>query len=197
MKKYEIEFLGNKEICLEECSYDFHMRIEKCNQFIELIASKDRQFFRNDENGFISKFIMIDGKLAFLDHFSQKPIFKTHKESSYDWKGDFNGGGTLQNLVTYLTIFIKSGIPFFHWFARMENWGYESESVAELKEFGLHYGIFAKEKRLMFWIHGKSDIEKVNNVITSYSIHYTKLYDLEISGFSLRKLFTFSISDLP
>ena len=100
MKKYKIIYLGDKKICLEKQDNTIFDRVEQCNKLINLIASKDRAFFKYGDN--IASFDMAsDKKLRYYDEYNNAEITRTHLEDTRKWKGwrNFNGGGTLQNVV--------------------------------------------------------------------------------------------------
>jgi len=165
MKKYKIEFLGNKEICLEMKNNEISERVKNCNELINLIASYDRKFFKRESNGNIAKFDIIEGKLIYFDHYTNLPVKNTSLDDKSKWKGNFNGGGTLQDLIMCMSIYIESGIPFFYWWARLGNWGYSDEKIVEIKHKGLELGIFTETERYMFWLHSEAKKSKIPEYI--------------------------------
>jgi hypothetical protein len=156
-KKFKIEYLGDKEICLEKNENEASDRIDNCNQLINLIADKDRKFFSRQDNGNLAKFGFVDGKLIYFDAYTGMPIKKTYNSDKYKWKGKFSDGGTLQDVIQFMSVYILSGIPFFIWCLRINDWGYSDESVQIIKQEFLDLKICTKTNRFMFYLRHDND----------------------------------------
>lgn len=81
MKKYKIEFLGDKKLCLVVKNKDKVDRLKKCNEFLEFIANRDRIFFRYNDN--IARFEIINDKLVYIDYYNGKILKNTHKTGKW------------------------------------------------------------------------------------------------------------------
>lgn len=158
MNNYEVIHLGSEIKCLQLTDNTVYDRVRQCNELISLIASKDRSFFKRNDNGNIADFaIANDLLLRYYDHYNEAEFINTSSPYFYEWKSDscFNGGGTLQHIVMCLSNYIETGIPFLEYNMRLDNWGYSAESVNEIREFGLAQNIFTKKERYRFWSHNQ------------------------------------------
>lgn len=169
MKKYKVDFLGNKDICLEKKESTIEERVNNCNKLIELIASKDRCFFKRKDNGNIAYYRLQDNnKLLYFDHRTYEPVKNTSCSNTLKWKGSFTGGGTLQHFIMCMSIYIESGIPFFYWHSRCSNWGYYDESLEQIKAKGIELGIFTTTNRYMFWLHNEKQMELIPDYLAQH-----------------------------
>ncbi|MCE2029263.1 hypothetical protein [Sessilibacter corallicola] len=105
-------------------------RLEKANEFIEVVSGCGRRFFYN--NGVIAKFVLSEhGRVFLVDEWTQKKVY-THIDNQ-EWK-NFSGGGTLKGLIIALREFIMHGQRLSAWRFRpvlpngFENpWGYGND----------------------------------------------------------------------
>ena len=118
-------------------------RTEKANAVIKIIASCGRRFFH--WNGIVSKIeIGNDGKIFFIDCFSQKRIYIS--ERSHRWI-HFSEGGTLRSLIEWLAVYIKTGkllnrghFYFPEWYSEGDPWGYGDDMKivqSEVEKIGI------------------------------------------------------------
>lgn len=124
-------------------------RVEVANQAIGIISSHGRKFFslaaegRTVAENRISRFELRDnGRLWFIDKYSQKPIYVMWRRGH--WRS-FSEGGTLRDLVCAMADWIvgrKDTFPLNHfgpwseWVCQGDLWGYgvEMETVrSEIK----------------------------------------------------------------
>lgn len=108
-------------------------RIRKANEFIEVIASCGRKFFRYN-NRVAYFFSDPRGRLWFRDEYTYKAIYVCYK---YEWRG-FNNGGTLRALIQSLRDYIRFGEPI--WMGYFDpklngdcHWAYGHENMAIVK----------------------------------------------------------------
>lgn len=105
-------------------------RVKRANEFIEVIASCGRKFFRYEDR--VAKFYLDErGRLWFEDAYSQKSIYVCYK---YDWRG-FSDGGTLRSLIQSLRDYIRVGEPLWlGYFEPMRNgscaWAYGHDAMS-------------------------------------------------------------------
>lgn len=147
-----VAWITGKSSCisLRALSFDNRKdRILKVNQFIEVIASTGRKFFREGDD--VSYFGMDDrSRLWFIDKYPEMKgrarVFLHNPQSAYD---HITEGGTLKHLVIkLLKPFILKGetIPagnFGPWvqdYCQGDLWGY-GESMQEVREAALILGI--------------------------------------------------------
>jgi hypothetical protein len=154
MKEFKVKFYGDKDKCLGITGTE-EQRVASVNELLKKISSCDRSFFRRERDGNIAKFDIVQGVLIYFDDYTNLPIYNTY-QSLNKWEGTFNGGGTLQNLINRLSIFITTGVPFFSWYLGASRWGYSDENVAAIKQFGIESDILIEYKRYMIWVHGES-----------------------------------------
>lgn len=80
-------------------------RLEKANEFIAVIASCGRQFFKH--KGFVSTLeLSPTGRVFFIDYYTRKRIY-THRKYCR-WDG-FTSGGTMKMMVESMRDFITKG----------------------------------------------------------------------------------------
>lgn len=104
-------------------------RLAKANQFLTVIASCGRQFFRTGER--IARFeVRYTGRIWFFDDGSGKWIC-THYRGR--WRG-FSHGGTLRRLIDGLVMYIQRGAsvcgelgPWPEWYSDGDPWGYGAD----------------------------------------------------------------------
>jgi len=115
-------------------------RVKIANQAIEVIASHGRKFFslaaegRQVAENRISRFELHDnGRLWFIDKYSQKPIYVMYRRGG--WR-HFSEGGTLRDLVCAFADWIvgrKETVqmgyfgPWPEWVCGGDLWGYGDE----------------------------------------------------------------------
>jgi hypothetical protein len=109
-------------------------RIKKANEFIEVVASCGRKFFRY-ENRVAYFFTDPRGRLWFRDAYTYKAIYVCYK---YDWRG-FSNGGTLRALIQSLRDYIRFGKPIWlGYFDPMRNgecyWAYGHGNMAIVRD---------------------------------------------------------------
>lgn len=105
-------------------------RINQANEFIKVIASCGRQFFRY-ENRVAYFFMNNDGRLWFRDAYSYKCIYVMYR---YEWHG-FSNGGTLRSLVKNLADWIRVGKPVWSGFFDGQGlWAYDDVAMAKVRE---------------------------------------------------------------
>lgn len=125
-------------------------RLASVNEFIKVIGSCGRKFFRNDANDrFANMEVDAQGKVWFIDDYTTRRIY-THYERC--WSG-FSHGGTLRDLVRVFRDHIKRGVQihskYFQARSRMScghPWGYPEEDLRRLESEGRRLGIVAEEQ---------------------------------------------------
>lgn len=123
-------------------------RLTSVNEFIRIIGSCGRQFFRNDlHESFASMEVDARGKVWFIDDYTTQRIY-THYEGR--WRG-FSHGGTLRDLVQVFREHIKRGgqihSQYFQtraWMSGGHPWGYPKEDLLRLESEGRRLGIVAE-----------------------------------------------------
>ena len=167
MKKYKIEFLGDKNICLESKNKvkNKEVRLNECNEFLEFISNRGRNFFRYNDN--IARFEIINDKLVYIDYYNGKFLKNTHKTGK--WSRNSTCGGTLQHVIMCMSIYINSGIPFFSWHLRLSAWGYSDENSKEIKQNGLELGIITEIERYMFYLHNANNKFKIQPYLDNHT----------------------------
>lgn len=173
-KMMKVDFLGNKSTCLSRSRNTISQRIVDVNQLFELYANNDRRFFCNTKTGNIAKFAIVNDKLVFYDRYTGEAIFNTDNTNKNKWKGEFNDGGSNQDIVMCLANYIKTGIPFFYWWLRIFDSGYKEETIKQILEFGFTKNIFTKEKRFRFWLHNQKKISRIEEYIKEENIDFNK-----------------------
>ena len=92
------------------------------------IACCGRQFFRNADDNFVSRFELdARGRVWLIDHYSKRRIY-THDERGR-WRG-FSNGGTLRALICDLRDYITKGAhlhPGVLGFGRDNHWAYGAD----------------------------------------------------------------------
>lgn len=104
-------------------------RVERANQFLTVIASCGRRFFRTGER--TARFeVRYTGRIWFCDDWSGKWIC-THYHGR--WRG-FSHGGTLRRLIDRLATYIQHGAfaggdlgPWPEWYSDGDPWGYGAD----------------------------------------------------------------------
>jgi len=172
--KMQVTFLGDKNICLKRSNKSLGERIVNCNELLEMFAKNDRNFFSNTKTGYIAKFALENDKIIYYDAYQGDIVKNTHLTDKKKWRGRFNDGGTNQDIVMCLTNYIKTAIPFFYWYLRMENSGYKEETINKIKEFGLSKNIFTVEKRIRFWVHNEKNLKTMHQYIEKNNIDINK-----------------------
>lgn len=120
-------------------------RTEIANKAIEIIASHGRKFFslaaegRTVEQNRISRFeLRDDGRLYFIDKYTQKAIYAHTRKPNNQWRG-FSEGGTLYSLIGMMADWIlqkRDNFPIAYlgpwpkWVCDGELWGYGDEMEA-------------------------------------------------------------------
>ncbi len=108
-----------------DSTLDKQKRLKAANDFLAVIASCGRHFFKHIAHGeeFVSTFELSDrGQVYFIDYYTKKRI-NTAKPPA-EWSG-FTSGGTLKDLVRSLSHFILNGHTLNAWyFSEGNSWGY-------------------------------------------------------------------------
>lgn len=79
-----------------------------------------------------------------------------------------------------MTIYIKSGIPFFYWYLWLNYWGYSEENTEEnteeIKQHGSYLGIVTETERFMFYLHNENNKLKIQPYLINNNnkIHINK-----------------------
>lgn len=120
-------------------------RIDQANRVIEAIAEHGRKFFslhadgRQDEPNRISKFELVNGRLFFLDKWTQKRTYVFYRRGQWI---HFSEGGTLRALVEGMADWIvgkrkdfpRAFGPWPEWICEGDLWGYGSDmSIVQQK----------------------------------------------------------------
>jgi len=180
-KKYEVIYLGDKNVCLEKKDNTINERVDNCNELIAVIASCSRGVFRRDKH--VASFISIGMELLYYDHYTGDAVRNTHSENKYEWGGKVNGGGTMQDIVMCMSNYILTGIPFFYTWLRNDGWGYSEEEKEKIKSFGIEKGIFTTNTRYRFWSHNKeNEKEVVDTFIETHKIDRDKCIIVRVQG---------------
>jgi len=135
-------------------------RVLQANKAIEIIASHGRKFFslaaegRTVAENRISRFELHDnGRLWFIDKWSQKPIYVMWRRGQ--WR-HFSEGGTLRDLVCALADWIvgrKETLPMGYfgpwpeWVCGGDLWGYGKEMQTVREELKSLFGTPAGETK--------------------------------------------------
>jgi len=112
-------------------------RLETANSIVRVIAAHGRHFFSENsdrykpvENPFVSRFLVLNGEVWFVDRYTRKHILVRHQ----DWPG-WSDGGTLRRIVQELAAHIsqaKSINPDYFGLSpdwMCDHWGYGEEMV--------------------------------------------------------------------
>ena len=100
-------------------------RLKNANAIIEVIASNGRKFFSLAAEGKqvaenrISRFELVNGRLWFIDKYTQKPIYTAYRRGQWH---HFSDGGTLRNLIENLHDYIMHGAPVRNHFGPWPEW---------------------------------------------------------------------------
>ena len=118
-------------------------RLELANEFILVIASCGRKFFKHNDN--ISTLeLSKGGRVYFIDCHTKKRIYTHHRTMT--WPG-FSGNHTMKKLIDSLRDFIISGVTMkAEWFQlEVDNnltkpWGY-GEDILIIRDIAIKLGI--------------------------------------------------------
>jgi len=175
MRQKQVEYLGSKKNCLKACTGTIEERIVKCNNFLKEIGKTDRKFFFCKQTKTYAEFKFVNRKnkpqLAYVDDYTKKPIFNTHLKNKCAWVGDFTSGGTLQDIVMCLSIYIKSGIPFFSWWLRVQNWGYSMDGRTKIMELSESLGIVTNTLRHMIYQRVANETEAIKTILKENNVN--------------------------
>jgi hypothetical protein len=108
--------------------------VRLANEFIAVVASHGRKFFRHEDR--VARFLLNDGHLYFLDAYSGRLIYTAGRRGP--WRG-FSNGGTLRTLVENLAVWIRHDTPL--WMGFFEplrdggcRWGYGEPAMDAVRE---------------------------------------------------------------
>lgn len=117
-------------------------RIEHANELIKVISSYGRRFFFDTKSGRIAKMLVDQqGRIWFVDDYSDKPIY-THKTGlGNEWRG-FSHGGTLRGLVESMRDYIQTGAKIQAWriapaylsSSDDDHWGYGKDAAKQVQQ---------------------------------------------------------------
>lgn len=117
-------------------------RIEIVNEIIKTIASTGRRFFYNKDNDFTAKIILRNGRLFFIDDYTQKEIY-LHMPDYRRWR-NFSHGGTMKGLIKDFKDFIMTGEYSNHnngyGGLYCYHWGYSKEDIKIVQDKALELG---------------------------------------------------------
>jgi len=178
----QVDFLGDKSICLKKSDNSLGERIVNANKLLEIYANNDRKFFSNTKTGNKAKFALENNKIVYYDAYKGDIVTNTHSTDKCRWHGKFNDGGSNQDIIMCLTNYIKTGIPFFYWWLRVDDSGYSNETIETIKEFGLSKNIFTLEKRYRFWVHNEKNMNKIEEYIKEKNIDFNKCVVVRVNS---------------
>ena len=113
-------------------------RVDHANRLVDEIAARGRRFFFHGKSGRTARFELTQtGRVRYRDEFSDCLIDVAR---SGRWM-NFSGGGTLQQLVRDLGLYVAKGAkidrrhfgPWAQWRCDGDVWGYGFDAMEELR----------------------------------------------------------------
>lgn len=117
-------------------------RVEHANQLIRIIGSHGRRFFYYAKDTRYARFELRNGRVYFIDDYSDRAIYTHRTGFTSHWRG-FTHGGTLRALVEDMRDYITDGTPVPAWKIVIKQlgasglegnvWGYDVESAQAVR----------------------------------------------------------------